>query len=123
MKICITAQGDNLDSQIDPRFGRCQYFIIVDTETLEFEAIQNPNIDAMGGAGVQSGQFVAGKEVKAVLTGNVGPNAFQTLQAGGLEVIVGVSGSVKEAIEKYKKGELKPTNNPSVDRKFGMGQK
>ena len=123
MKICITAQGDKLDSQIDPRFGRCQYFIIVDIETLEFEAIQNPNIDAMGGAGVQSGQFVAEKQAKAVLTGNVGPNAFQTLQAGGLEVIVGVSGSVKEAIEKYKKGELKPTNNPSVDRKFGMGQK
>ena len=121
MKICVTSQGDNLGSQVDPRFGRCQYFIIVDTDTLEFEAIQNPNIDAMGGAGIQSGQFVAGKQVKAVLTGNVGPNAFQTLQAGGVEVIVGVSGSVKEIVEKYKKGELKPTDNPSVDRKFGMG--
>ncbi len=123
MKICVTSQGDNLDSQVDPRFGRCQYFIIVDTDTLEFEAIQNPNIDAMGGAGIQSGQLIAGKQVKAVLTGNVGPNAFQTLQAGGVEVIVGVSGSVKEIVEKYKKGELKPTDNPSVGRKFGMGQK
>ena len=123
MKICVTSQGDNLDSQVDPRFGRCQYFIVVDTDTLEFEAIQNPNIDAMGGAGVQSGQFVAGKQVKAILTGNVGPNAFQTLQAGGLEVIVGVSGIVKDAVEKYKKGELKPTDNPSVGPKFGMGQK
>ena len=121
MKICVTAQGDTLDSQVDPRFGRCQYFIIVDTDTLKFEAIQNPNIDAMGGAGVQSGQFVTGKQVKAVLTGNVGPNAFQTLQAGGAEVVVGVSGSIKEAMEKYRKGELKPTKNPSVDRKFGIG--
>ena len=120
MKICVTAQADNLEAQVDPRFGRCQYFIIVDTETSEFEALQNPNITAMGGAGVQSGQLVASKSVKAVLTGNVGPNAFSTLQAAGLDVIVGVSGSVKEAVEKYKKGELKPTQNPSVGSKFGM---
>lgn len=123
MKICITSQGDILDSQVDPRFGRCQYFIIVDTDTLEFEAIQNPNINAMGGAGIQSGQFVAGKQVKAVLTGNIGPNAFQTLQAAGIGVIVGISGGVKEAIEKYKKGELKPTQNPSVGSKFGLPPK
>ena len=121
MKICVTAQGDNLDSQVDPRFGRCPYFIIADTESLEFEAIENPSVTAMGGAGVQAGQLVAGKNVKAVLTGNVGPNAFQTLQAAGVEVISGMSGTVKEAIEKYKKGGLKSTDNPSVGRKFGMG--
>jgi predicted Fe-Mo cluster-binding NifX family protein len=121
MKICISSQGDSLDSQVDPRFGRCQYFIIADTDTSEFEAIQNPSISAMGGAGIQSGQLVAGKDVKAVLTGNVGPNAFQTLQAAGIEVITGVGGSVKEAIEKYKKGELKSSAGPSVDKKFGMG--
>ena len=123
MKICVTSQGDNLDSQVDPRFGRCQYFIIVDTETLEFESIKNPNIDAMGGAGIQSGQLVAGKQVKVVITGNVGPNAFQTLQAAGLNVITGVSGGVKGAIEKYKKGELKPTQGPSVNSKFGIPPK
>ena len=122
MKICVTAQGDNLDSQVDPRFGRCQYFIIVDSDTLEFQALTNPGIDAMGGAGVQSGQFVASKEVKVVVTGNVGPNAFQTLQAAGIEVIVGISGVVKAAIEKYKKGELKPIQGPSVDSKFGQAK-
>ena len=120
MKVCVTSEGDNLDSQVDPRFGRCQYFIIVDIETSELEAIQNPNIDGMGGAGIQSGQLVAAKGVKTVLTGNVGPNAFQTLQAAGIDVITGVSGSVKEAIEKYNKGELKPTQGPSVNSKFGM---
>ena len=120
MKICVTAQGDNLEAQVDPRFGRCQYFIIADGDTLEFEAIENPNISAMGGAGVQSGQLVAEKQIKAVLTGNVGPNAFQTLQAAGVEIITGVSGSVKEAVEKYKKGDLKPTQGPSVGSKFGM---
>jgi predicted Fe-Mo cluster-binding NifX family protein len=120
MKICVTSQGDNLDSQVDPRFGRCPYFIFIDTENLEFEAIENPGIQAFGGAGVQSGQLVAGKQVKAVLTGNVGPNAFQTLQAAGVEIITGVAGTVKETIEKYKKGELKSTQSPSVGRKFGM---
>ncbi len=123
MKICVTAQGNNLDTQVDPRFGRCQYFIIVDPETQEFEAIQNPNISAMGGAGVQSGQLVAGKNVKAILTGNVGPNAFQTLQAAGVEVIAGISGSVKEVVEKYNKGEFKPTQGPSVGSKFGLPPK
>ncbi len=119
-KICITSQGDTLDSQVDPRFGRCPYFIIVDTDTLKFEAIQNPSIDAMGGAGIQSGQFVSTQKVKAVLTGNVGPNAFQTLKAAGVDIYTGISGSIKEAVEKYKKGGLKPTGGPSVGSKFGM---
>ena len=103
MKICVTAQGNNLESLVDPRFGRCQYFIIVDPDTLEFEAVQNPSISAGGGAGIQSGQLMVNKGVKSVLTGNVGPNAFATLQAAGIEIIVGASGRVSEAIEKYKK--------------------
>ena len=121
MKICITSQGDSLDAQVDPRFGRCQYFIIVDPETLKFEAIKNPNLEASGGAGIQSGQLITEKQVKVVLTGNVGPNAFQTLQAAGIAVITGASGTIKEAIEKYKSGGLKPVEAPSVNRKFGAG--
>ena len=123
MRICVTSQGDNLDSDIDPRFGRCRYFVIVDTDTLEFEAIENANLDVGGGAGIQSGQAVADKQVKAVLTGNVGPNAFQTLQAAGVEVITGVSGSIRDAVEKYNKGELKSAQGPSVGSKFGMPRK
>jgi len=123
MKICITSQGDSLDSQVDPRFGRCQYFIIADTENSDFEVVQNSNISGMGGVGIQSAQFIAEKQAKVVLTGNVGPNAFQGLQAAGIEIITGVSGSIKEVIEKYNKGELKTTKEASVNSKFGVGQK
>ncbi len=120
MKICITAQGDNLDSMVDSRFGRCRYFIVVDSDTLEFEAIQNPNTETTGGAGILSAQLIAEKQVKAVLSGNIGPNAFQTLQAAGIEIITGVSEKVKEVIEQYKQGKLKATQDSSVKAKFGM---
>ena len=120
MKICITSQSDSLSSDVDPRFGRSQYFIIADTETLEFEAVKNPNVQGMGGVGIQSGQFMSEKGVKAILTGNVGPNAFATLKAAGIKIITGVQGSVKEAIEKFKKDEFKQTDGPSVDSHSGQ---
>ena len=120
MKICVTSEGSSLDSKVDPRFGRCQHFIIADSDTLEFEVVENPNIESMGGAGIQSAQLVASKKVKAVVTGNVGPNAFQTLQAAGIEIFTGASGTVKEAIEKYKKGEFKAVSGPSVGSHSGM---
>ena len=122
MKICITSEGKTLDTKVDSRFGRCQYFVLVNPDTLEFEAIENSNINQAGGAGIQSGQLMASKGIKAVLTGNVGPNAFQTLNAGGIDIYTGVSGSVKEAIEAYKSGKLKKTESPSVGSKFGMGK-
>ncbi|MEW6041557.1 MAG: NifB/NifX family molybdenum-iron cluster-binding protein [Elusimicrobiota bacterium] len=122
-KICITSQGNNLDAQVDPRFGRCQYFIIVDSETLKFEVVENPNIGATGGAGIQSAQLIASKGAGVVMTGNVGPNAFQTLQAAGIEVITGISGSVKEAVEKYKKGDITSTDSATVPGHFGMGNR
>jgi len=120
MKICITSRGNNLDSQVDPRFGRCAYFIITDPDTMEFEAIDNVNARTGGGAGIQSGQLVSEKGVKAVLTGNVGPNAFQTLNAANIEVITGVNGIVKDAVIKYKNGEYKPISGPNVGSHFGM---
>lgn len=119
MKICVTSQGKDMESQVDPRFGRCRTFLIVDTDTGEVKAIDNQNIDGMGGVGIQSGQMMAENKVKAVLTGNVGPNAFQTLNAAGIEVITGVSGKVKDAVERYKKKEYSSSQNPSVDSHFG----
>ncbi|MBN2483968.1 MAG: NifB/NifX family molybdenum-iron cluster-binding protein [Candidatus Omnitrophica bacterium] len=121
-KICITSRGEDLQSEVDPRFGRCAYFIIADTESGECEAVRNPNIDSSGGAGIQSGQLIAEKGVKSVLTGNVGPNAYQTLNAAGVSIITGVSGKVREVIEKYKNGKFQSTDGPSVDSHFGMGK-
>jgi len=122
MKICITSEGTTMDSRVDPRFGRCRYFIIIDTDTMEFEAIDNANIQASGGAGIQSGQMMASKQVKTVLTGNVGPNAFQTLQAAGIDILTGVSGTVREALEKFKAGAFKKTQGPTVDAHRGMSR-
>jgi predicted Fe-Mo cluster-binding NifX family protein len=120
MKICITSQGDNLGAEVDPRFGRAVYFLIVDTDNMETEAIKNPYIQAGGGAGIQAAQFVANKDAEVVITGNIGPNAFQVLKEAGLNVISDVSGSVKAAVEKYNKGELKFIENPTVNEKFGV---
>jgi predicted Fe-Mo cluster-binding NifX family protein len=122
MKVAVTSTGPDLDSQVDPRFGRCQYFVIVDTDSMEFEALENPNIMASGGAGIQSAQLVAEHGAEVVLTGNCGPNAYQTFQAAGVGVIVGVSGTVRAAIEKYKSGQLTAADGPSVSEKYGSGQ-
>lgn len=120
MKICISSQGKTLDSEIDPRFGRSQYLVIVDTETNEFVAIKNPASDATGGAGIQTAQIVSEKGVEAVLTGNIGPNAFQTLEAAGIKVFTGFSGKLIDAIEKYKKGNLQETKSPTAKHKSGF---
>lgn len=120
MKICITSEGKTLDSMVDPRFGRCQNFIFIETDTGNYEAQENANAQFQGGAGIQSGQLVASKDVKAVLTGNVGPNAHQVLSAAGIEVLTGVTGTVQEAIEGYKAGKYKAAANPTVGSKFGM---
>jgi predicted Fe-Mo cluster-binding NifX family protein len=119
MKICITSKGDTLESQVDPRFGRCAHFIIVDPETRDFECIANTAAGSGGGAGIQAGQLVSEKGVKAVLTGNVGPNAFQTLKAAGIDIITGAGGTVAGAIARYIKGELTPSKAATVDSHFG----
>ena len=106
MNICITSAGASLDSEMDPRFGRCQYFLFVDPQSLELEAVENPNIGASGGAGIQSAQLVAQKGAEVVITGQVGPNAYTTLQAAGVKILIGTIGKARELLEKYKGGEL-----------------
>jgi len=122
MKICVSAVSGNLDAQIDPRFGRCQYFVIVDAEPMSFEALPNASQGAAHGAGIQAAQTVVGRGVQVVLTGNVGPNAFQALSSAGIKVVTGVFGTVREAVERYKRGELKETGAPTVGGHFGMGR-
>jgi len=118
MKICVSAASGSLDSEIDSRFGRCAYFVIVDSETMEFNAISNDSYSAAHGAGIQAAQTVANMGVKVVITGNVGPNAFNVLSAAGIKIVTGASGSIKEAVEKYKTGQLQETGNPTVGGHF-----
>ena len=121
MKICVTATAGSLDAQTDPRFGRCAYFVIVDSETKQFETIPNTAAGVSGGAGIQAAQTIANKGVKLLITGNVGPKAFQALSAAGIEIATGVFGTVKDAVEKFKSGELRKTGAPTVGGHFGMG--
>ena len=122
MKICVSAFSGSLDAEVDSRFGRCPYFVIVDSETMEFNAISNSSSSAAHGAGIQAAQTVANMGVNVVITGNVGPNAFNVLSASGIKIVTGASGNIREAVEKYKKGQLKEVDNPTVGGHFGMGR-
>jgi predicted Fe-Mo cluster-binding NifX family protein len=122
MKICVSATANNLEAQLDPRFGRCLYLVIVDSETMQFEAIPNMASAATGGAGIQAAQTIANKGVKVVITGNVGPNAFGALSAAGIEIVTGAFGTVREVVEKFKRGELQRTGAPTVGGHLGMGR-
>jgi predicted Fe-Mo cluster-binding NifX family protein len=122
MKIAISATGSTLDAEVDPRFGRCQYFIIVDLETMEFEAVDNSSAMAAGGAGISAGQSIADKGAQAVLTGNCGPNAYEVLSAAGIKVVTGVAGKVQDAIQGYKSGKFQASSQPNVPGHFGMGR-
>lgn len=121
MKLAFSATGRDLDSDIDPRFGRCAYFLIVNPDDMTFEAFENESVALGGGAGIQSAQFVASRGAQVVITGNVGPNAIRALDAEGIEVIVSAGGPIREAIEQYKRGALSPTNQANVADHFGMG--
>jgi len=122
MRICVTSQGKDLDSEVDPRFGRCAYFLIVDTENMEFEAVLNGGVGAAGGAGIQAAQAIAGLGAEAVVTGNVGPNAFEALNAAGIRMFTGASGTVRRTVEAFKAGALKETTaGPTTGSHSGMG--
>jgi predicted Fe-Mo cluster-binding NifX family protein len=122
MRIVISATGTILDVPVDPRFGRCQYFISVDPDTLEYEVMENPGVTAGGGAGVATAQAIAAKGTEAVLTGSCGPNAYQVLAAAGIKVITGVTGKVKDVIQNYKAGKYQTSTQPNVPSHFGMGR-
>lgn len=120
MKIAITATAATLDANVDPRFGRCPCFLIVETDSMDHEAIENPNMTLGGGAGIQSAQLMTEKGVKCVLTGNCGPNAHQTLSAADIQIIVGCSGAVRDVVEQFKAGQLNTTSEPNVASHFAM---
>ena len=119
MKMCVTAASKGLDATVDSRFGRCRYFIILDSDTMELEIVENASVAASSGAGIQAAQTIVNKGVEVVITGNVGPNAYSALRVSSIEVITGVSGTVEEAVGRFKRGELKATDKPTVSGHFG----
>jgi predicted Fe-Mo cluster-binding NifX family protein len=121
MKIAVSAAGRDLDSAIDPRFGRCACFLIVESNSMSFECFDNQSAALGGGAGIQSAQFIASKGVSAVITGNCGPNAMRTLSAAGINVMLGQAGTVRDVVEKLKRGELSNASEASVGSHYGAG--
>lgn len=122
MKIAVTSTGKTLDSQIDPRFGRAAYFVIVNTEKMDFEVIENDNVSTGGGAGTSSAKVIADTGAEAVLTGNCGPNAQRTLSAADVKLYTGLKGTISEAIELCKAGKLTEASEANVQSHFGMSE-
>lgn len=115
MKLAVCSQGKTLDSEVDPRFGRTQYFVIVDLETGESEAIENPSVSLGHGAGVSSAQLLSRKGVDAVCAQRVGPSAFSSLDAAGIRVYaIGANKTVGEVADEYKKDLLEEQPSPNV---------
>ena len=115
MKAAISAMGKDLESDVDQRFGRAQYFLIVDLDSGAFELIDNgKNLELMGGAGIKAAESIASQEVDVLITGHCGPKAFRTLTAAGVKIVIGAEGSIRDAIEKLKNGEYEFAKSPDV---------
>ena len=116
MKVAVTARGGDLQAEVDPRFGRAPYILIVDTETMEYETIDNSvNVNAFKGAGIQAATMVAERGARVLLTGYCGPNAFRTIQAAGVKVVSDVTGTVREAVETLKSGNVAYSTGPNAE--------
>jgi len=116
MKTVVTAQGQDLDSMVDPRFGRCSWFIVADTGTGQFKAVSNEkNNESSQGAGIQAANNVARLGAQSVITGHCGPKAFRVLQAAGIKVYTGDGGTVSEMLDRFKKGDLKEAETADVE--------
>ncbi len=120
MKIAISSTGPSLDAEVDSRFGRCSYFIIVESDTMQFETLDNYSATADGGAGISTGQVIASKGVQVVLTGSCGPNAYQVLSAAGIQIMTGVTGTIRDAVKDYKSGRLQDVSQTTAGAHFGM---
>ena len=116
MKIAVTAQGPELTSDVDTRFGRARWIVVVDTDTGESQARDNKvNLTLSQGAGIQTGQNVANLDVEAVVTGNVGPNAYKTLAAGKVRIFLVSGGTVEQAVAAFKQGQLEEVQQANVE--------
>jgi len=119
MKVAVTSTGADLDSQVDPRFGRAPYILIVDSETFEFEALDNKeNVNALKGAGIQTASMVSRKGAEVLLTGFCGPNAFKALKAANIGVANDAAGSVRDAVKAYIDGKLPLSEEANVEAQW-----
>ena len=116
MLVAVTSQGNDLDSDVDPRFGRASRFLLIDTDKMYFEVIENgQNLDLPQGAGIQSAQNIAKYKPDVILTGNCGPKAFKVLEAAGIDIVVGVKGTVGDAVREYLDGQYQPSREANVE--------
>ena len=120
MNIAVSSTTNTLEGEIDQRFGRCRYFLIIDSETLEFTVIDNESAMTSGGAGIKAAETIVQSNAEVVITGNIGPNAFQILSAGNITMYTGVTGRIKKSIDQYKQGELQETTHATVGSHAGM---
>lgn len=116
MRIAISSAGKQLESNLDPRFGRAAYFIFVDAETMDFEAVENTqNLNLPQGAGIQAGKTIVDHHADALITGHCGPKAIKVLQSAGVKILTGADGRVADVIEQFKKGELSVASAADVE--------
>lgn len=116
MRIAISSQDKDLNANLDPRFGRAAYFIIVDPETMAFEVVENSqNLNLSQGAGIQAGKTIADNKVDVLITGHCGPKAFKVLQGAGVKIVTGAGGTVADAIAQFNSGELETSIEADVD--------
>ncbi len=116
MKIAITSKGIELDSEVDPRFGRAAYILVVDTFSFGVEVLDNSeNVNAFKGAGIQAATMVSDKDPEALLTGFCGPNAFKTLNAAGIKVANDITGTVRDAVNAFNEGKISFADSSNVE--------
>lgn len=116
MKIAVTSRGKDLDAQVDPRFGRAAYIVLVDTKTLSFEVIDNSeNLNAFKGAGIQAASLVCDKGAEVLLTGHCGPNAFKGLDAAGVKVVNDAQGTIRDVVLAFNEGRYTYATDADVD--------
>ncbi len=120
MRIAVSAQGATLDAPASPVFGRCPSYLFVDGESMAFEALENPAMSQGGGAGIQAAQFVVNHGAQVVLTGNLGPNAFDVLAAAGVRAYLVPEGSVRQAVGAFQAGRLRPIEVASTTAHAGV---
>lgn len=115
MRIIITVSSSSIEAAFDPRFGRCAYFLVIDIETMEWEAFSNPGINAPGGAGTQAAQFAAKQKVAAVISGNFGPNASSALNTAGVLMYINkAEGKIQDIVKRFNAGELEQVGAPTT---------